>query len=431
MIKIGITGQPGFVGTHLYNTLGLYPDKFIRIPFKDEFFQDESKLKSFVEHCDAIVHLAAMNRHNDPEVLYETNIRLVKQLISACESTNSTPHILFASSTQEEKDNLYGRSKKQGRKLFEQWADKNDAQFTGLIIPNVYGPFGNPYYNSVVATFCHQLTHNETPKIDVDGDIKLIYVGELVEFFIEKIKVPSVTQSLNTESHSETPFNSVKPCVPSSEKPCETPFNTVKHCEPVLNSEIPFNAVEHCEPVLKCEPILIPYTSEIRVSTLLEKLTDFKNTYFYQGTIPNLDTPFDRNLFNTVLCYIDHASFFPFKLKLNTDDRGSFVETIKLNSGGQVSFSTTVPGITRGNHFHMRKAERFAVIKGKARIDIRRIGTDKVVSFELDGAQPSFVDMPIWHTHNITNIGTEELYTIFWINEHYDPNDPDTWFEKV
>lgn len=160
-------------------------------------------------------------------------------------------------------------------------------------------------------------------------------------------------------------------------------------------------------------------------------MTEYKENYFTKGTIPNLDNPFDKNLFNTFLTYIDHTSFFPFKLKLNTDERGSFVETIKLNSGGQVSFSTTVPGITRGNHFHTRKAERFAVIKGKARIELRRIGTKEVLSFELYGKEPSFVDMPVWYTHNITNIGDEELYTIFWINEHFDANDADTYFEKV
>ena len=118
-------------------------------------------------------------------------------------------------------------------------------------------------------------------------------------------------------------------------------------------------------------------------------------------------------------------------LKLNTDDRGSFVETIKLNSGGQVSFSTTKSEITRGNHFHTRKAERFAVIKGKARIQLRQIGTNKVLNFELDGNQPAYVDMPIWYTHNITNIGDEDVYTIFWISEFFNPEDPDTYFEKV
>ena len=179
MIKVGITGQAGFVGTHLYNTLGLSPESFQRIPFEDAYFQDEKKLRDFVGQCDVIVHLAAMNRHNDPLVIYKTNIRLVKQLISACEITKSTPHILFSSSTQEERDNPYGRSKKEGRKLLERWADKNSARFTGLIIPNVYGPFGHPYYNSVVATFCHQLTHNETPKIHPGRSAKFFGNGGL------------------------------------------------------------------------------------------------------------------------------------------------------------------------------------------------------------------------------------------------------------
>ncbi|HEY3390939.1 MAG TPA: NAD-dependent epimerase/dehydratase family protein, partial [Prolixibacteraceae bacterium] len=177
MINIGITGQAGFVGTHLFNTLGLQTNKYRCIPFEDAYFTDVNKLESFVKSCDVIVHLAAMNRHNDPEVLYQTNIGLVKQLVDTMEKTGTTPHVLFSSSTQEERDNLYGKSKKEGRGLLAKWADKNKAQFSGFIIPNVYGPFGNPYYNSVIATFCHQLTHNETPKIEVDGELKLIYVG--------------------------------------------------------------------------------------------------------------------------------------------------------------------------------------------------------------------------------------------------------------
>lgn len=378
MKKIGITGQPGFVGVHLYNTIGIYPEKFERISFEDAYFQDKQKLEKFVSQCDVIVHLAAMNRHNDPQVLYDTNIRLVKQVISACEATKSTPHIIFSSSTQEERDNQYGKSKKDGRKLFEDWARRENSRFTCLIIPNLFGPFGHPYYNSVVATFCHQLTHNEIPEIDMDGEIDFIYVGELVNFIIDHINEHDTKHIVNS-------------------------FETIK----------------------------VPHTANIKVSALLEKLKGFKENYFEKGIIPNLDNPFERNLFNTFLCYIDHQSFFPFYLKLNTDERGSFIETIKLNSGGQVSFSTTLPGITRGNHFHTRKAERFAVIKGKARITIRRIGTEKVISFDLDGSKPSFVDMPIWFTHNVTNVGDEELYIIFWISEHFNQNDPDTFFEVV
>ena len=132
MLKIGITGQAGFVGTHLYNTLGLFTDKFIRVQFKDDFFYDNRILEEFVSQCDVIVHLAAMNRHNDPKVIYETNLGLVNKLISACEATKSAPHILFSSSTQEERDNLYGKSKKEGRQLLENWALKNKAKFTGF-----------------------------------------------------------------------------------------------------------------------------------------------------------------------------------------------------------------------------------------------------------------------------------------------------------
>jgi UDP-2-acetamido-2,6-beta-L-arabino-hexul-4-ose reductase len=378
MLQIGITGQPGFIGTHLFNTLNLSKDKFQTIPFEDSYFSNVDKLNSWVKQCNVIVHLAAMNRHNDPDVLYHTNIKLVHQLITACETTNSTPHILLSSSTQEERDNLYGKSKKEGRELLAQWATKNSANFTGFIIPNVFGPFGNPYYNSVVATFCHQLTHNEQPRIDVDGELKLIYVAELVQHFIDRIE-------------------------------------EVNH--------------KKSNPVV--ETIQLPHTSQAKVSSILQILESFKAKYFTTGEIPALDSTFERNLFTTFLCYINHKQFFPFHLKKNTDNRGSFVETVRLNSGGQISFSTTAPGITRGNHFHTRKAERFAVIKGKALIQLRKIGTTEVLNFELSGDQPSFVDMPIWHTHNIKNIGDEDLYTIFWINEFFDANDPDTYFEAV
>lgn len=373
MIRIGITGQNGFVGYHLFQTLALKPEKYQLVPFEKSFFEEEHKLCAFVSGCDVIVHLAAMNRHNDPTLIYQTNIALVKKLISALEATQSKPHVIFSSSSQEERDNPYGKSKKEGREEFEKWAMANEARFTGLIIPNVFGPFGHPYYNSVVATFCHQLSHNETPKIDVDAEMKLIYVAELVHVIVDAID----------EKKSGT------------------------------------------------DQKIVPHTSIIKVSALLEIISGFRDNYLTKGVFPDLNSVFEKNLFNTFLTYIDHKTFFPFYLLKNTDARGSFVETVKLNSGGQVSFSTTVPGVTRGNHFHTRKAERFAVIKGKALIELRKIGTEEVLSFELDGDRPSFVDMPVWFTHNIKNVGTEDLYTIFWINEFYNPADPDTYFVTV
>ena len=371
MIKIGITGQSGFIGTHLYNFFGLNKET-IRVPFYDDYFNDHSKLEEFVSQCDAIVHLAALNRHNDPQTIYDTNIELVRKLVSALEATGSRPHVLFSSSTQEERDNVFGKSKREGRKLLAEWSRRSGGAFTGMVIPNVFGPFGNPYYNSVVATFSHQLTHNEQPRVEVDTQLKLIYIGDLVRIIYYLIE-----NKIADDEFRITP------------------------------------------------------SDEARVTEILTILQSFKSQYFEKGIIPDLTDPFERNLFNTFVCYIDHESYFPFRLKLNTDDRGSFVETVKLNSGGQVSFSTTKPGITRGNHFHTRKAERFAVIKGKARIQLRRIGTNKIISLDLNGCEPSYVDMPVWYTHSITNTGEDDLYTIFWINESYDPTDPDTFFEQV
>lgn len=372
MINIGITGQAGFIGTHLSNFINLKKDEAQLVPFEDRFFSDQSDLESFVSKCDAIVHLAALNRHNDPQTIYDTNIGLIKQLISALERTGARPHILFSSSIQEERDNIFGKSKRDGRQLLSLWAEKNGALFTGMVIPNVFGPFGNPYYNSVIATFSHQLTHDEQPKVEVDAQIKLIYIGDLV----------SVIWYLLRNRVADREF-------------------------------------------------MVSPTDEAKVTEILTLLRSFKDQYLERGVVPDLTDPFERNLFNTFGCYIDHSKFFPYKLKINSDERGSFVETLRLNSGGQVSFSTTKPGVTRGNHFHTRKAERFAIIKGKALIQLRQIGTNRIMDFDLDGAQPAFVDMPVWHTHNITNIGTEDLYTIFWINEFYDASDPDTFFEKV
>lgn len=377
MLKVGITGQQGFVGTHLYNELGLLVDEVVRISFEDSYFSNELQLRKFVKQCDVIVHLAAVNRHLDMQVLYDTNIRLVKQLIVAMEAEQVTPYILFSSSTQEERDNEYGKSKREGRELFEAWAKKNQASFTGMVVPNVYGPFGQPNYNSFIATFCHKLTHGEQPEVLQDSDVKLIYIGSLCRYIITKI--------------------------------C-----SYYDCEKKI--------VERVE---------VPYDFEKKVTDILGLLNSYKKSYFDQGFIPFLKNKDEVNLFNTFRCYIDHETYFPVSLVQHADSRGIFVETIKLGVGGQVSFSTTVPGITRGNHYHSRKIERFTVIKGKARIQLRKIETSEVLSFYLDGEKPSYVDMPIWYTHNITNIGEEELYTQFWINEWYDPNDGDTYFETV
>lgn len=372
MKKVGITGQNGFVGKHLYNTLGILSEEFERVDFQKDFFEDEGKLDAFVGQCDVIVHLAAMNRHDSEQVIYDTNVALVNQLVNSLKRTNSQAHVLISSSTQEERDNLYGKSKKEGREAIVNWAKEKGGKVTGLIIPNVFGAFGKPFYNSFIATFCYQLTNAETPTIANDGEVNLIYVQELVYRIIDEIR-------------SEV---STSECV--------------------------------------VEP-----TAVRKVSEVLALLNEYKAKYFDTGEIPILNSKFEHNLFNTYRSYINHVTHYPVKFTQHTDPRGAFVEVIRLGIGGQCSFSTTVPGITRGNHYHTRKIERFAVIKGKALIQLRKIGTDEVLDFYLDGNNPAYVDMPIWYTHNIKNIGEEDLYTIFWIDEPFNPEDADTYFETV
>ncbi len=371
MIKVGVTGSNGFIGWHLCQTLKLHVQIFELIEFKRNWFDNTNVLDNFVSNCDIIVHLAGLNRHSEENTIYETNVGLANKLVEAFKRTNYKGKVLFSSSIQEERNNIFGNSKKEARTIFSKWAKVNGTQFKGLIIPNVYGAFGVPFYNSVVATFSHQLVNNESPKIENDATLNLIHINDLVKAIIELFSKESI------------------------------------------------------------ETINIKHTDTYKVSQILELLNQFKATYFEKGQIPSFKNQFEINLFNTFRSYFNISTYFPIKYKNNIDERGNFVEIIRLETGGQVSFSTTKPDITRGNHFHTRKIERFSVIKGKALIQLRKISTNEVFDYYLSGDEPAYVDMPIWYTHNIKNIGEEELYTMFWINEFYDSNDPDTYFEKV
>lgn len=374
LIKVGITGQCGFMGSHLYNFLGTKSEDIERISFKRNYFENDADLQNFVKSCDVIVHIAAMNRHEDQQVIYNTNVGLVQKLVHACEATNSNPKIIFSSSTQEEKDNLYGKSKRDGRELMETWAKQHGGSVASLIIPNVFGPFGKPFYNSFIATFSHQIVEGEQPTVINDSTVNLVYINELSHAFYDEI----VKQDAET---------------------------------------IQLYVVQH--------------TSSRKVSEILGLLKEYKIQYVDNGQVPKVDlSSFELDLFNTFTSFIP-KDYFPRKFTKHTDDRGAFVEIMRAGSAGQSSYSTTVPGITRGNHYHTRKVERFAVISGKASIQLRKIDSDEVIEYILDGENPAYVDMPIWHTHNITNIGDTELITLFWINEPYNSEDADTYFVKV
>lgn len=371
MINVAVTGAEGFIGKHLVNYLGLFPQDFRVKKVMKEDFKDPLNLSDSLKDCDALVHLAALNRHPEMDCLYQVNREISEKLLSALESCGTKPHIIYASSTQEGNGKAYGIIKEETRLQLADWSSRNGTPFLGLIIPNVFGPFGRAFYHSVVATFCHQLIHGESPEIIEDKLIPLIYVNKLCEIIAKAL-------------------------------------GTLK--------------VDDRHPLKE--------DGQIRVSELLKILEHFDRSYRQEYRIPALDSTFMTSLFNTYRSYLP-VTGFPFKLKVHKDDRGSLAEIIRTGTRGQVFYSTTKTGISRGNHFHLRKVERFCVLHGEAIIRMRRIGTKEVIHIPVSGKEPSVVDIPVWYTHNITNTGEEELTTLFWSNEFYDPEDTDTWYEEV
>jgi len=371
-LKIGITGQDGFIGYHLSQTIKYKFEEYEIVPFERRFLENNKLLNSFVSYCDVIVHLAGVNRANSEEEVYNSNIQINIALKESLINTSFKGHLIFASSFQEDSDSLYGKAKKESRIFLEQTLGELGGKFTGLIIPNVFGPFCKPDYNSFVATFCSKILINHNPEIIQDSKVPLIYIENLIKHILK-----------NIQSENEVKQN-------------------------YISSDI-----------------------KIKVSEVLKLLKHFKYSYLKDNTLPLFNNSFEFDLFNTFRSYIDLEKNYPISLKKQSDERGFFSEILRTESGGQFSYSITLPGITRGNHFHTRKIERFTVLNGEAKISLRKIGSEKIYDFLLNANETSYVDMPIWYTHSITNIGSEPLITSFWINEPYNPNDTDTYYENV
>lgn len=372
MIRVGITGVDGLIGWQLRCFLKGHLDTQA-IPANRVTFTSPDLLAEFVSSVDAIVHLAGMSRGTDLEIT-TTNVALSQALINACEQTKCRPHILFASSTHAVSlangkiNSAYSQSKRECTRLFQEWAIRNQALYTNLIVPHVFGEHGKPFYSSVVSTFCHQLAVGEVPTIINDEELDLIHAQRVAQNILGLIRAQ------------------------------------------------------------RTGDVAIPGTP-MTVSALLAKISGFAEQYRGQ-IMPNLSNEMDLFLFNTYRSYL-YPKHYPATATLYCDNRGSLFEAIKSRNGGQSFISTTWPGITRGNHFHTSKVERFCVISGEAVIRIRKLFSDKVEEFFVSGIKPQYIDIPTLHTHNITNTGKSELITLFWAHEIYDKAFPDTISEPV
>jgi UDP-2-acetamido-2,6-beta-L-arabino-hexul-4-ose reductase len=340
------------------------------LPITRALFQDDQALQHAIEKADAVVHLAGINR-DTPDAVETGNIALAERLVAALDAGGSAPLLIYANSVHVADDTPYGRGKRRAAAVLGGWADGRGTALVDVVLQNVFGEGCRPHYNSFVATFCHRLAQGGRPEVDTDREVQLIHAQDAAALIDEHLA-----------------------CGAGGSTVVETSGTTAS------------------------------------VSEVSDKLLDLAITYG-SGRIPDLSDEFTLRLFNTYRFYL-YPGWYPQQLVAKSDQRGDFVETVKALGGqGQISFSTTRPGIIRGNHFHLRKLERFVVLRGQARIDVRPIGRDNVHSFDVSGDHPTFVDMPTLHTHNITNTGDEELWTLFWASEIFDPADRDTYPEAV
>jgi len=367
MMRLGITGGDGFLGWHLRAYLHHRKDITVKVAGRPCFAAKQS-LMDFVRGLDAVIHFAGMNRGEESEI-ERTNLALTHALIEACAAEAVSPHIVFANSTHFDRDTAYARSKREAASLLEEWAARTvGARFTNLVLPGVFGEHGRPFYNSVVSTFCHQLAFGETPVVQEDREIELVHAQEVAQIIMQVVDARQAG-----------------------------PVSVSGH--------------------------------QVSVSRLLERLRGMAEDY-QASLLPEVSAPFDLALFNTYRSYL-FPHRYPVPLALRSDARGGLFEAVKTLHGGQCFLSTTHPGITRGNHYHAAKLERFLVIQGEARIQIRRLFSTKVETFLVSGEQPAYIDMPTFHTHNILNVGAGELTTLFWAQEIFDPACPDTYNEPV
>lgn len=367
MIHVGITGGSGFVGSHLRFFLYEKRNEYECVLIEKADFSHPEQLTQKLTPCDVVVHLAGQNRGNEDDI-YNTNVLLTKQLLDACEKTEKKPKIIFLSSVHNSRDTAYGRSKRDSEALIEAWGKKNSARTVSVVAPNVFGEFCKPNYNSFVATLCSELVEHKSSTVN-DAVVELLYVQDLCA---------SIFKLFSDNSH---------------------------------------------EASFRCAG------RKVKVDEIYNTLTRFRDEYF-SNIIPLFADRFELHLFNTLRSYLP-VKHFPVPLDVKTDNRGSLSEIVKERSGGQAFFSTTHASVTRGNHYHTRKIERFCVIGGNATIKIRKLFSNDIIEYVVSGDKPTYVDMPTFCPHSIENTGSTELTTMFWINEIYDQNDPDTFPEQV
>jgi UDP-2-acetamido-2,6-beta-L-arabino-hexul-4-ose reductase len=370
-MKILVTGAKGFVGKNLIAQLNNkgYSDIF---EFTRE--SDPSLLEKYTKQCDFVFHLAGVNRPKDENEFMEENFGFTSQLLELLKKYDNKAPVLITSSIQAEKDNPYGRSKKAGEDLLFNYYYETDAKVYIYRLPNLFGKWSKPNYNTVVATFCHNVARDLDIQINnPDVELNLCYIDDVLEEFMRALEGNPTIQGDNF-------------CV-------------------------------------------VPQTHNIKLGELADLIKSFKESRS-NLSIPDMADELTKKVYSTYLSFLPEDQFC-YDLKMNYDHRGSFTEILRTRERGQVSVNVSKPGITKGNHWHHTKNEKFLVVSGVGLIRFRKVDSDEIIEYRVSGEKLQVVDIPTGYTHSIVNVGESDLVTVMWANECFDPEKPDTYFVEV
>ena len=369
-----ITGAGGFVGKNLVATLRTAGYTDLMLFEKDD---TPETLANYCRRAAFVVHLAGINRPTDPSEFYTGNAGLTDTLLADLEAAGNTAPVLVTSSTQAELDNDYGKSKRQAEEAIFAHRRRTGAAVYVFRMPGVFGKWCRPNYNSVVATFCHNVAHGLPIQVrDPAFSLPLVYIDDVVACILAAFDGQVMMD------RSATP---------------------ICHLHPI--HEVTLG----------------------RRAELIQGFAAGRTSLAVPDLAPD---SFEKKLYSTYLSYLP-SDQFSYPLEMHTDNRGSFTEFLRSPERGQVSINISHPGIVKGNHWHHTKNEKFLVVKGEGVIRFRNIFSREVIEYHVSGDKLEVVDIPCGYTHNIENVGTEDMVTVMWANEAFDPDHPDTFFEPV
>ena len=369
-MKILVTGANGFIGKNLIEEL---QHKEYNEIYKCDINTTEQELEEYIEKCEFIFHLAGVNRPEKEEEFMKGNFGFTSEMLDLLKKHNNKAPIVITSSIQAELDNPYGKSKKAGEDLMFSYEKETGAKVMVYRLPNVFGKWCRPNYNSVIATFCYNIARDLSIKVnDPEVILNLVYIDDVVEELIG---------ALEGKAHYNDKF-------------CYVPTVHIQKLGDIAN--------------------LIYSFRETRKNLM----------------IPNMGDAFTKKLYSTYLSYLPEKEF-SYPSKMNIDNRGSFTEMFKSEERGQVSVNISKPGIVKGNHWHNTKNEKFIVVSGKGKIKFRKVGSDEVIEYNVSGDKIEVVDIPVGYTHSIENVGDTDMVTIMWANELFNPDKPDTYYLEV